>query len=206
MPEINGGHYAHKDSKQAFELLTLQEATGSIEHRTASFTLADDTRINEGERAWDLLLAFPMLFVPMLAMALTLLASVYYTPKRVKSPDNGTVPLPVDLTSVSNNSYYTMIGPSKFVLVSSWASTAAQFVIPPFMPLFSFFVARETTLQQNKASTPKEVPDLLQGLLKGSWPEIWRWMKSTFRRETTSSELRPVHVAAVGALAARFFA
>jgi hypothetical protein len=148
-----------------------------------------------------------MLLGPMLGIPLILLAFVFYSDKHVTFKEHGTTALPANQSSVSHSSYYTSVDATEFVLVSSWASTASQFVIPPFMLLFSFFVAREITRQCDAPSTVQEVSDhMLQGLLKGSWPELWAWVKYTARRERRSSELRALHVAAVGSVLAVFFA
>lgn len=160
---MSTGHedtYSHSHSQPAFELPLHHPSGDTEQHLVASSesitTPAKDNpipQVTERARSWDLLLTFAMLFVPMLGIALILLAFVFYTHKRVKFRDNGTAALPVNLAFVSNRSYYTSIGATKFVLVSSWASTASQFVIPPFMLLFSFFVAREITYECDAPST-----------------------------------------------------
>ena len=128
----------------------------------------------------DLFLVLSILFFSMLAISLLLLAFLFWSSLHIVFEDNGTPELPVNLSRVSNSSYYTVIGPSRVALVSGWASHASFFVMPYFMILFSYFVAREVALKRPSVETidgTREMHDLLQSLLKGAWREIWTWFK-----------------------------
>jgi hypothetical protein len=140
---------------------------------------------------------------------LTLL--VFRTPWRIRFTNNGSNELPVNLTLVASNAYYTDISQGSVSLVSGWASHAATFVMPYFMILFSYCVAREVALRRPTEETinnTREIHDLLHGLLKGVWKDTWAWFKFTFqgRRPGMVDNVRALHMAAVGMIISCFFA
>jgi hypothetical protein len=163
MSTVNEGTCTHSNSQQTFELSLLHASGDTGEHLIASSESINaptkNSQITERERSWELLLTSGMLLGPTLGIPLILLAFVFYTDKRVTFNEHGTRALPVNLSSISNSSYFTSIRATKFVLVSSWASTVSQFVIPPFMLPFSFFIAREITRQCDAPSTIQEISD-----------------------------------------------
>ena len=119
----------------------------------------------------DMMLLLAILCLPMVIVSLVLLVFLFiHGLWGVRFQDNGTNELPVNLTRFSNDSYYTTISPGKVSLVSGWASQAALFVMPYFMILFSFCVAREVAFKRPAAETINstwELHDLLHGLLRG---------------------------------------
>lgn len=158
----------------------------------------------------DLLLLLGIIFLPMLAISLILLAFTFFARFHITFNTNGTSELPVDHSSASKYSYYTTIGQSKVSLVSSWASHASQFVMPFFMVLFSFCVAREVSGNRPRQETienTKEIHDLLHSLLKGVWKELWPWFKFTYqgKRAKTPDDLRALHLAALGIMISFLF-
>ena len=160
----------------------------------------------------DLLLLLAILFCPMFIVSTILLVFLFIpTTWRVIFTANGTSELPVNLTRVSNNSYYTTVSQGKVSLVSSWASHSSVFVMPYFMVLFSYCVAREVALRRPAEETinnTREIYDLLHGLLKGAWKEIWAWVKFTYqgKRPEIVDDLRALHLTAVGMLISLLFA
>jgi hypothetical protein len=112
---------------------------------------------------------------------------------------------------VSNSSYYTFIGQAWVSIVSGWASHAAFFVMPYFMILFSYCVAREIALQRPAVETinnTREIHDLLHGLFTGAWKDTLTWVKFTWqgKRYETMDRVRALHLAAVGMIISLFFA
>jgi hypothetical protein len=160
----------------------------------------------------DLLLLLTLFFGPMIIVSIALLTLlVFRTRWHIRfNQDDGSNELPIDLTMVSNDSYYTEISQGKVSLVSGWASHAAIFVMPYFMILFSYCVAREVALKRPTEETinnTREIHDLLYGLLKGVWKDTWAWFKFTFqeRRSETVDNVRALHLAAVGMMISCFF-
>jgi hypothetical protein len=152
----------------------------------------------------DMLLILAILCLPMVIVSLVLLVFLFiHHPWRVRFQDNGTTELPVDFTMVSKDSYYTEISPGKVSLISGWASHAALFVMPYFMILFSFCVAREVAFKRPASEiidNTREIHDLLHGLLKGVWKDIWAWVKFICqgKRSKRADNVRALHLAAVG--------
>jgi hypothetical protein len=160
----------------------------------------------------ELLLRLAIVFIPMIIVStFLLLLLVLPRPWRVNFKDNGTEELPVNLTMVSNNAYYTSISPGKVSVVSGWASHAAFFVMPYFLVLFSYCVAREVALKRPAAEAidnTREIHDLLHSLLTGAWKETWTWIKfiRQGKRYEAVNNLRALHLAAVGMMISLSFA
>ena len=128
-------------------------------------------RLENAGRKRELLIAFAFIFVPMAAVAFTLIAFVYYEKDRVRfnRESNGTPQLPAFPVPPAN-AYYTKLLIGGFLLVSSWGSTAAGIVFAPFMLLFSFVVARELVKRYDPdIPTTKQDEYLLKEILSGSW-------------------------------------
>jgi hypothetical protein len=190
---------------------TTTEANGPNKSPQSSEDGLGTSKSPKRDSIIDLLLLLSILFVPMLAISLVLLAFMFFSAERVVFENNGTPELPVNFVNVANDSYYTLIGPSKVALVSGWASHASFFVMPYFMILFSYCVAREVALNRPPVATidkTQEIHDLLQGLLKGAWKEIWAWIKFTYqgKRSETPDDVRAVNLAAVGMMISFLFA
>jgi hypothetical protein len=160
----------------------------------------------------DLLIRLAFIFFPMVIVSIFLLVLLVIPQGwRVYFEDNGTTELPVNFTMVSNNSYYTSISQGRVSIVSGWASHAAFFVMPYFMILFSYCVAREVALKRPAAETinnTREIHDLLHGLLTGAWKDTLTWVKFTWqgKRHETVDHIRALHLAAVGMIISLFFA
>lgn len=120
-------------------------------------------------RRRDLLLAFAMVSLPMLVIAAILLAFVFNPNEREKQhPDKATLDLPI-MDQLPADAYYTTVRTGQFLLLASWASNIAEFIIAPFMLLFSYAVAREI-LQQSRADPAQgnAHPPLLSEILRGA--------------------------------------
>ena len=160
----------------------------------------------EKTRRRDLLFAFVLLFIPLLAIPLIFLAFVFYTTRHVTFPDNGTPGLPL-FSYPSKSSYYTTVSAGSFTLVGSWASTLAQFVLGPFMVLFSLYIAREIALSRGDGSEPVEMRNVMQEILRANPASIWQWFTYTIylkqaRKGIRDYSLRTVHIAALGLILA----
>ena len=118
----------------------------------------------------DLFLAFAIVSLPFLAIALILIGFVF-DPSQRQKPDLSAAILP-DLPVVYNDTadaYYTSIRPGSFLLVGSWASTVAEFVVAPFMVIFSYAVAWEILRASAKDGTKSDIrPPFLSDILKGA--------------------------------------
>ncbi|KAI9684249.1 MAG: hypothetical protein M1822_005722 [Bathelium mastoideum] len=158
----------------------------------------------------QILFSFVLLLVPLLGVSLILIIFVFYKQFHFVFPENGNRDLPTTYLNKSSDAYFTHLGIGKVTLVSSCASTATQFVLTPFMFLFSFVVARELSQPGLDHSDAKGVSrvtdwddktqDTFKGLLKGSWQDLLNWIyyEPLWRRKGGS--FKPVHVAAFGAL------
>lgn len=127
----------------------------------------------------ELLAAFGLIFIPMSLVAFALIGFVYYTKDRVRFDrgTNGTLELPASLIP-PYDAYYTTLTVGRFLLLASWASTAAGVVVTPFMLLFSFVVARELTrLYRRKLPVRSHESHLLKEILSGSWCGLLHWAK-----------------------------
>ena len=153
-----------------------------------------------------------MLFVPMLAVPLILLAFVKYSSFRQEFKENGTRELPVDLSNVTAYYYYTTISVGHIATVSGWASTAGQFIMAPFMFLFSFLVAKGLVddMRDVPSATIRDVQveygneyELLQGLAKAAWQDalkgVWRFCSYLVFRDDKISKRHAVKTATIGA-------
>lgn len=166
------------------------------------------SRLEKAGRKRELLIAFAFIFVPMAAVAFTLIAFVYYEKDRIHfnresggTPELPAVPVP------PSNSYYTKLLIGAFLLVSSWGSTAAGIVFAPFMLLFSFVVARELVSKYDPdIPTTKQDEYLLKEILSGSWNGVLHWVEHGASRlvgrehgpTKLSTERRATHMAGAG--------
>ena len=160
----------------------------------------------------SLIIAFGMLFVPMLAVPLILLAFVEYSGFHQEFKERGTLELPVDLSNVTAYYHYTTIPVQYIATISSWASTAGQFIMAPFMFLFSFLVARGLVddMRDVPSATIRDVQveysneyELLQGLTKAAWQDVlkgvWRFCNHLVSRDDKVSKRHAVKTATIGA-------
>ena len=119
-------------------------------------------------RKRDLLLAFAIVSLPLLAIASILLAFVFYSSDREKpDPSVQTPELPVSIYDTTY-SYYTRTTTGSFLLVGSWASNIAEIVVAPFMLLFSYAVAREMLQQSINSEISHDRPPLLREIMRGA--------------------------------------
>jgi hypothetical protein len=176
-------------------------------HHVDNVDSVDTTDIKE-TKAWGLILAFALLFIPMLGISLIFLAFVVFSQLRVKFPVNQILPELPQPSRAPPGFFFTDITVGEFTLVGSWASNAAQFVLGPFMLLFSFLVAKEIIAKPASENSTKVLREVLSGTLVGNW----RWVKYTlspekFKNSTLDKirghhSLRAVHVAAAGSITA----
>lgn len=151
-------------------------------------------------RKRDIFLAFTIVSLPLLVIAILLLAFVFLAEREIPDnyTDNPQLPL---LNLTSSDAFYTRKDAGDFLLVGSWASNFATLMIAPFMLLFSYAVAREVALQsaQNHENPGAWLP-LLQEILRGTHVGIWHWLavKTCNRDKALKSAVRAIDFAALG--------
>lgn len=152
----------------------------------------------------DLLVIFLLVFLPMMTVAFVAMAFVFFATTREVFPNNGTFTLPIiriGSDQIAKDSFYTEIGPSRFALISTWAGHCSLLSMPWFMILFSYLVARDFHGPNAEAiKGTKEIHELMQAILKGTWKETSTYFKITFTKKGSHkrSQLRALHVAATG--------
>ena len=155
-------------------------------------------------RKRDILLAFVIVSLPLLVLAILLLAFVFFSDREEPALDIGTRELPLDHLP-SNASYYSKVDVGDFLIVSTWASNVAEIVVAPFMVLFSYAVARE--ILQHEAREDRDdgrsQPPLLREIMRGAHAGVWHWVaEKTYRRPKgalgNKRSLRVVDIAGVG--------
>ena len=182
----------------------------------ASFFRSAD-RKNEKEKAAaprlsrkrDLFLAFVIVSLPLLVIAILLLIfSIYY--RENPASYTGTSLLPVQ--NYSTDAFYTTVDPGNFLLVGSWASNIAAIIVAPFMVLFSYAVAREIIQQEKNGPEGSGLrPPLLREIMRGAHVGTWHWVRQNVFNRSTSMRgkgplLRPVDVAGIGLVIATLLA
>jgi hypothetical protein len=172
-------------------------------------------------RKRDLLLAFTMVFLPMMAIPLILLAFLLYTHKHPILDTVGSVELPVNYHK-SKGSYYTFFSVGVITLVGSWATNAAQFIMAPVMLLFSFLIARgyrEDSQSRDidpNAMTIAEIrseaeirghhlDEVAKGISKAAWKDVWEGVKFLAARADKGSGSRALQIATVGGMVSALF-
>jgi hypothetical protein len=168
-------------------------------------------------RRRDLALAFAMLFLPMLAIPLILLAFVLYTHERPIFAARASPELPVDAPNSSYH-YYTDIPVGAFTLVGSWASTLAQFVAAPLMLLFSFLVAKaylddgwskdNLAMEQLRTESDdrrKHLDEVAKAIAHGAWKDVWEGSKVLVVGRKHFPKSYAVRIATIGGLISAIF-
>ena len=153
-------------------------------------------------RKRDLFLAFVIVSLPLLVIAIILLVFIFHSTRErpatyVKSP---TLPF---LEHVPLDAFYTTRSTGSFLLIGSWASNIAEIVVAPFMVLFSYAVAREILHASSEREDADSRPPLLREIMRGAHVGVWHWVaEKTYKRpERTHGNmpvLRAVDVAGIG--------
>ena len=120
-------------------------------------------------RKRDLLLAFVIVSLPFLAIASLLIGFIFNTSERYR-PDYSveTPDLPVNYGDISD-AYLTGISPGSFLLVGSWSSNIAEFVVAPFIVIFSYAATREIFQASIKNGMTSGVPPpSLRDIIRGA--------------------------------------
>ncbi|KAG7007782.1 hypothetical protein G7Y79_00008g024200 [Physcia stellaris] len=141
-------------------------------------------------RKRDIFLAFTIVSLPLLVIAILLLAFVFRAEREIPDNDTDNLELPVN-NSLSSDAFYTRKDIGDFLLVGSWASNFATLTIAPFMLLFSYAVAREVALQSDKNhENPSTGLPLLQEILRGlRWAYGIGWLRKRTRETKHSKPL-----------------
>ena len=159
-------------------------------------------------RKRDIFVAFFVVSFPLLVIAILLLVFIFASDREKPAsyvdspllPFEQHPPAPLD-------AFYTKVDPGDFLLVGSWASNIAEFVVAPFMVLFSYAVAREILHGASDHDDSTSRPPLLREIMRGAYVGAWHWVaQKTYRRSKTARGglpvLRVVDVAGLGLLTA----
>ena len=153
-------------------------------------------------RKRDLLLAFVIVSLPLLVIAILLLAFIFLSDREIPASYTEILALPF-FEYPPLDAFYTQVDPGSFLLVGSWASNIAEMVVAPFMVLFSYAVARE--ILQNAASDDEDAgsrPPLLREIMRGAHVGVWHWVaQKTYKRPKRALGkriLRVVDIAGLG--------
>ena len=160
-------------------------------------------------RKRDLWLAFVIVSLPLLVISILLLAFTFHDRENPQLyPEDPRLPFS---NPTSLHPFYTNVASGSFLLVASWASNIAGFVIAPFMVLFSYAVAREIILHPTgDYEYAQSQPPLLREIMRGAHVGVWHWVaQKTYRRpkRAVGKEpiLRVVDVAGIGLFTATLF-
>ena len=174
--------------------------------------ISNSIELPQASRKRDLLLAFALVFVPLLVIVSILLAFVFCRSSRVQFSFYETAELPI--RTPLRTSYYTMQSVGAFTLLGSWASNAASLLLAPFMILFSFNIARAIASSGIDKGDAEEVAstlekNTLEKLIGGELAGLKHWisyfMHSRLGGETTQPRSRAVLIAGLGLLSAGLF-
>lgn len=154
-------------------------------------------------RKRDILLAFVIVSLPLLVVAILLLAFIFLHDREKPASFTGTRELPIEY--LPSNAFYSIVDLGDFLIVSTWASNVAEIVVAPFMVLFSYAVARE--ILQHEARDHRDgggsQPPLLREIMRGAHVGVWHWVaEKTHRRPKgalgNKRILRVVDIAGIG--------
>ena len=154
-------------------------------------------------RKRDILLAFVIVSLPLLVVAILLLAFIFLNDRERLASYTGTLELSLEYPP--SNAFYSKVDLGDFLVVSTWASNVAEIVVAPFMVLFSYAVARE--ILQHEARDSRDdggsQPPLLREIMRGAHVGVWHWAaEKTYRRPKgvlgNKRSLRVVDIAGVG--------
>lgn len=204
---------------------TFSNLSGTLDTALASSSRKPGKQGDDGEQASaprlsrkrDLWLAFVVVSLPLLVIAISLLAFTFHDREQpLLYPEDDRLPFS---RPPSLRPFYTNVASGSFLLVASWASNIAGFVIAPFMVLFSYAVAREIVLhptgdyeyaqshppllRQIMEGAPQSHPPLLREIMRGARVGVWHWVaQKTYQRpkRAVGNEpiLRVVDVAGIG--------
>ena len=158
-------------------------------------------------RKRDLFLAFVIVSLPLLVIAILLLAFIFLSDRERPASYAEIRDLPF-FEHPPLNAFYTKVDPGSFLLVGSWASNIAEIVVAPFMVLFSYAVAREVLQHAtDDHENARSRPPLLREIMRGAHVGVWHWVaQKTYKRPKNVLGKRPVlrvvDVAGLGLFAA----
>ena len=157
-------------------------------------------------RKRDVFLAFVVVSLPLLVIAILLLAFIFASERERPATYTQTRELPF-FQNVSLDAFYTSVDPGSFLLVGSWASNIAEMVVAPFMLLFSYAVAREILHAATDHEDAQSRPPLLREIMRGAHVGVWHWLAERTQRRPRSAlpVLRVVDVAGLGLFTATLF-
>ena len=175
-------------------------------------------RKNEAEKATaprlsrkrDLFLAFTLVSLPLLVIAILLLAFTFHY--RENPVSYGEIPELPFRDKPSTDAYYTTVDPGSFLLVGSWASNVAAIIVAPFMVLFSYAVAREIIQHEKDGHQDSGLrPPLLREIMRGAHVGVWHWVGQNVFKNSRSIRgkgplLRVVDIAGIGLVVATLLA
>ena len=189
---------------------TFSNLSETLDNTLASSSRTSGKQGDHGEQASaprlsrkrDLWLAFVIVSLPLLVIAILLLAFTFLDREiPLLYPEDHRLPFS---RPPSLHPFYTNVASGSFLLVASWASNIAGFVIAPFMVLFSYAVAREIILHPTgDYEYAQSHPPLLREIMRGAHVGVWHWVaQKTYQRPKSAvgkePVLRVVDVAGIG--------
>lgn len=157
-------------------------------------------------RKRDIFVAFFVVSFPLLVIAILLLVFIFASDR--EKPASYVEPQELPFQEYpSLDAFYTKVDPGDFLLVGSWASNIAEFVVAPFMVLFSYAVAREILHASSDHEGATSRPPLLREIMRGAHVGVWHWVTQKTCKKSESARgrlpvLRVVDVAGLGLLTA----
>lgn len=160
-------------------------------------------------RKRDLFLAFVIVSLPLLVIAVLLLT---YTFNSRENPTSYVeIPVLPFLEHPSTDAFYASVDSGSFLLLGSWASNVAAIIVAPFMVLFSYAVAQELQHEEIGHEDTDLRPPLLREIMRGAHVGVWHWVgQNVFKKRTRTLGkrvlLRAVDVAGLGLFVATLLA
>ena len=157
-------------------------------------------------RKRDIFVAFFVVSFPLLVIAILLLAFIFASDR--EKPASYVEPPELPFQEYPPlDAFYTSVHPGDFLLVGSWASTVAEFVVAPFMVLFSYAVAREILHASSDDEDATSRPPFLREIMRGAYAGVWHWVaRKTYKRSESAPGrlpvLRVVDIAGLGLVTA----
>jgi hypothetical protein len=162
----------------------------------------------------ELILVYMLLSLPLIFFILLLLF-VLVVRKGLLSVEepagSSQAELPCDFDSISKYYYYyyynsdQIISGSQVSLIGSTGFSIAIFVVPWFLILYSYVVARQVdTSQLKKIIDNRDGSNLTHSLLKGTWQDLFVWIEYK-RKRPNDMPWNVLDKAVVGLIIALFF-
>jgi len=148
-------------------------------------------------RVKEILIAFAVMTIPMIAFSAILLGLVY----RYRVPENTFASDNLAFSSQQDDSsvFFVKISATTLITIASWSSTAAPILVGFAVTLISYPVASgilsaSVKEERGQLLTPYQFSLLIKMISSGSVSDLWSWLKYSFgwrgRREHQARSLK----------------